>query len=218
MNFEDDIFIYRPLQPDSKAQLQTLQREYQTIDTFSPVRNLHLTILSGHSKRRIPSSSLRALVNDAPKTAEKSYSTEVSGTKLESRYRDVTRFAIKLMLDIDDSEQYFQEHDAFKDAARALDKRMLFGKFTQPHVTLGYLDAGHGLASIMEPADELIGTDLSFGPTESNITGFASRVKVKYPEPAHSSTLVDAPVRTVMPGSIPKGLLASLRAPHADTR
>ena len=211
MSYEHNFFVYRPLLAESMDRLGLLQDEYAAIKSFAPVENLHLTLLSGYIKKGLRTYNLQRIINNAPYTAEESFESEVVGVRIDHRARDLTRVAIKLMLDNEDSEHFFKEHEKFKKAILKSDDTVLTRRFTAPHVTLGYLDAGHGIASVRDSVEALVGSTLSVGPVESNVGKAHARVDVHYPEALSTSMVIDSPVRVLKPGAIPAGLLASLR-------
>lgn len=221
MNPEHNLFVYRPLLPESSAQLKRVQKEYASVESFAPVKSLHVTILAARMNSKLSNHRVHEIINDAPKVSQESFDAEIINTQLDSRSRDITRLAIKLMLQGEAGDHYFQEHEEFLDAVKKADEFALVRKFTQPHITLGYLDAGHGVASVMDRVDMLTGTMLGLGPTESNLgTVFVQsavtrrRHKRKQRWAAFRTPVdTDEPVRTIQPGSLPEGLLASLR-PH----
>jgi hypothetical protein len=210
VRYEHDFFVYRPLLPESAAQLRRLQKEYGAIRSFGPAKSLHLAILHGHTKRRLASHKLEEIMSDAPKGSEDIYDTEITGVKLDRRTRDVTRLAIRLILDSETGERYLEEHEAYKKAVNTVDKTMLMSRLTQPQLTIGYLDVSHGLASTMDGAEALIGTTLHFGGVGSNM-GKAHVIPDLPEADRHTPMLIDTPVRTVQLGGIPQGFLSSLR-------
>lgn len=208
----NDISIYRPLLPESAAQLQSLQNEYASIHSFVPVENLHLTLLSAHTHkgRNIP--TLQRVGDNTPKSSAESYDTEIIGARFDKRSLDLTRVALRLILNSEESSHYFKEHEIFRTAVEKLDDTMLIRNFAGPYVTLGYLDTALGLTSVIDSAESLVGSYLSFGPIDSNVGIMHTPKKApRPPKPVSIPVVIDAPVRTLKPGAIPQGLLASMR-------
>ena len=211
MSFENALFIYRNLQPESEARLSEIQSEYvSSIDSFVPVENLHLTILNAYSKRVVAHHRLEAVIHNAPQTSVEPSESEVVAARLDVRARSMTRLVMTLVLDDEASSQYFTEHDVFKKTLLKRDKQVNVRNFVQPHVTLGYLDVADGVASIMDIAESVVGSSIVFQSVESNF-GKVSAKKEDKPITVSTPLKVDAPVLTVRPGGIPQGLLASLR-------
>lgn len=170
MRSQHQLFIYRPLETNSATRVERLQEEYASIESFYPIQNLHMTILSGQAKRGMDRDRLREnVMHCAPIFSEELSEATVASVQLDYRSRDITRLAIKLMLDDIGSEQYFEEHEAFKSRLKMTYASAYFSRFTQPHVTIGYLDVARGITGILNPAEELVGTPLSFAPTRSNV-------------------------------------------------
>jgi hypothetical protein len=214
MNTEYNFFVYHPLRRESWARLESLQKEYCTIKSFSPVESLHLTILSGRTKRPLQMNRLQTSMKNASKVSEGTFTSEIVKAQMDTRAKDVTRLALRLIVDHASSAHYAEEYEILKNSVNTIDNTMIVRKFQQPHVTLGYLNAGDGLASIMERAGALVGTTLRFGPIESNIGKPDLRVAMPHTGPS-TPMAIDVPVRTLRPGSIPNGLLSSFRPPDS---
>lgn len=212
MTYKHDISIYRPLLSESAPQLQSLQNEYASIHSFVPVENLQLTLLSGQTKKRLNIPTLQRAGDNVPKSSAESYDTEIIGARLDKQSLDLTRVALKLILNSEESSRYFDEHKIFRTAVEKIDDTMLVDDFVGPHVTLGYLDTALGLTSMVDSAESLIGKYLSFGPIESNVGRMHTPKKAaRSPNPVSTPMVIDTTVRTLQPGAIPQGLLASMR-------
>ena len=216
MNDESNFFVYRPVLPDSAKRLELLQNEYASIQSFTPVQNPFLTILSGHSKRRLSNHKLEGILDKAPKSSRQAYDTEIIETKIEHLTQDLTRLAMRLVL-TSDSTYYQEEHEILRDAAIRCDSGMEVRRFTNPYVTVGYVDTGDGLASLMDSANTLVGSTLRFGSIESNV-GAVHEEPVVPRRGARPSTPKgdNTNVRTIRPGASPQGLLASMRRRDVD--
>lgn len=212
MTYKQDISIYRPLLPESAAQLQSLQDEYASIDSFVPVEDLHLTLLSGQTKKRLNIPTLQRVGDNTPKSSAESYDTEIVGARFDKRSLDLTRVALRLILNSEGSSHYFKEHEIFRTAVEKIDDTMLVRHFAGPHVTLGYLDTALGLTSVIDSAESLIGNYLSFGPIDSSVGRMHTpKNTIKHPNLVSTPMAIDAPVRILKLGAIPQGLLANMR-------
>lgn len=212
MTYKHDISIYRPLLSKSATRLQSLQNEYASIHSFVPVENLQLTLLSGQTKKRLNIPTLQRAGDNAPKSSAESYDTEIIGARLDRQSLDLTRVALRLILNSEESSHYFKEHEIFRTAVEKLDDTMLIRNFADPYVTLGYLDTALGLTSVIDTAESLVGSYLSFGPIDSNVGIMHTPKKIpRSPSLASTPMVIDAPVRILKPGAIPQGLLASMR-------
>jgi|GEM_PF-2451298 len=217
MSTPENFFIYRPVTPGGAAKLETLQNEYASnVQSFVPVKNPHVTIFSGLSWQRIAHHQLESVIDNAPKTSKKAFETKVSEAALSIRARSLSRSAIRLVLDDEPDERLLQEHIQFKKRFEKLDKNLFTRFFVSPHITIGYLDNAHAVSTILDTANDFIGTTLNIGKTESNMSHIGSFASPKYSRPINDGTsssvqLKNEQVRTVTPGGIPQGLLASLR-------
>ena len=215
MTYEHNLFVYRPLQPESESKLQSLQNEYASVHSFKPVENLHLTLLNSNKVKWLNIPTWQRIKNDAPKTSAESFDTQIVDTRLEKSLTDLTRVALKLILDSEESTHYFEEHYALKQAAEKIDEAIRFRPFIIPYVTLGHLDTAQAVESVKAGAESLVGNYLSFSPTESNVGKMYTPVKLvdtnERPEHASTPSGNNSTVRTIKPGGMPKGLLGSLR-------
>jgi len=217
MTYEHDFFVYRPLQPDSEAELTRLQAAYGAVRSFEPVEALHLTILRGHTKARLATHKLHEIMNNASPASVESSAAAVDSTQVTKTRKDVTRLAITLLLQNAPDDSFFKEYRTFRNAINRKEIPMYLPDAPQPHVTIGHLDAEYGLVDIMDAANELVGTTLQFDPTQSNVG--PARVWVKPVVEAvpdrrlqpSTRPVTDTPIRTIRPGGIPAGLLSSMR-------
>jgi len=209
-----EFVVYRPLAPESVTKVRALQEEYASIDSFEPTENLRVTVLDSFTRRPINEYLLQELIKEAPDISKKTLDSEVSHPEFGERMRDMTRCAIKLILHDVDNE-FHLEHKKFKNAVRRrIDPNMHVHPFARPEITIGYLDHALAVAPLLRPAEAVIGNMVHVGTTESNV-GKVLVPEVKQPydrEPVHS-IVVNEPIRTLKPGSIPQNLLASLRRP-----
>ncbi|MDB5162398.1 MAG: hypothetical protein JWO54_894 [Candidatus Saccharibacteria bacterium] len=211
MKSEQNFFVYRPLQRNSSAVIKSLQKEYSSIKTFVPVRDPHLTILSSFTDRIIPISRFQNIMEDAPETAETTFDTEIVKATLGHRARDLTRYAVRLVLDDQNNAPYLEEHEQFKKEVIKTSKNLHVRHFMSPHVTVGYLDSGHALGSVMESANELVGSSLSFGPIESSAGKAIARRIINTPPSRPTSEVIKEPIRTLQQGVIPAAFLSTIR-------
>jgi len=211
MNYRNHFFVYRPLVEESVARIEELQEEFSAVQSFVPIRNPDMKILNAYySGRRIPRDLLEDVMHRAPKSSEESQDAHVLDVKVSRRLKDITRVAIKLILDSEDADPYFEEHRIFKKNFENIRRNAAIGDFTQPHVTLGYLDASMATNETINLAESLVGTTLGFGPTDSDVG--RAYAAVHYTRPS-SQQAINTPVKTLKPGTIPQALLASLQTP-----
>ena len=215
MNTEQYIFVSRPLQPESASQLQLLQQEYAAIPSFEPVEKPHLTIFNSQTWQTVHPSRLKYVIDGAPKVSRTTFEDEIVEAVLTPRVRGLSRFAIRLILDDEADTRYRNEHKFYKKAFEKIDPTLRSRQFVSPHVTIGYLNTEDAIDSIMDSAKLLVGAPLHMGTVESNVGN------VTVPEPRtyvkqKPRKIEYEPVRTITPGGIPQGLLASIRPNDQD--
>jgi 2'-5' RNA ligase len=200
--------------PESEASLQSLQKEMASVPSFEPVDALHLTILNGAIMPMMRTAKQESLIAHGPETAEEAYSMDIAEVEMGQRARRVTQYAIRLMLGTSQNDHYYEEHNSFRAiaAGKGSDRAR---RSTNPHITLGYVDIGHGLKSIIEPLECSVGQSLEFGPMQSMLGKVTARPQpnLLHDEPLPRSTTVsNTPVKTIIEGSIPPNFIASLRS------
>ena len=215
MIYEHNLVVYRPLLPDSEAELKRLQDEYASIKSFKPAGDLHLTVFRGHTKKRLRS-KLERIVHSAPQISAEPYDAEVGAVEM-NRLTQVTRMAIRLALNVELDDAYYTELEEFDRIAKRTDSTMWARRFTQPHVTIGYLDVADGLSTVPDAAEAFVGRTLHFAPSTSNVGDVRVRIPVVKAPTVSTPMTVEASVRTVQPGTIPAGFLASLRPQNPET-
>ena len=169
MNPVHDILVYRPLQPESAAQISELQNEFASVRSFEPVDNPNLTIFDAKIWRMMTAFRLQTALNYAPQVSKQTFESEIVKAEFGIRDRNMPRFAINLVLGDGANNPFNEEHKRFKKGFEKLDPKLSVKPFNNPHVTIGHIESGYAIESILDKASPLIGQQLHIGKTESNV-------------------------------------------------
>ena len=210
------LFIYRPLVPESAAELRVLQGRYANVGTFRPVDNPHLTLLQGSVMPPRTKSSWSRIIENGPTTTDDTYDMSIEAVRLHPRGHRLAGYAISLMLDISDG-QYHDEATFFSKMSSRVAKKQNSFIIREPHVTVGLIDSAFALDSLLESAQSYVGRRLAFGAIESSL-GRVSRSEADIPRHPSDVQPVEGPVGTVRPRTVPASFLASLRPERAEER
>jgi hypothetical protein len=220
-----NFFVYRPLSPESSELVESVQSKFNTIESFNPIKNLHMTLLGRYVLPKTPISRLLPLMNQGPPTSERPYTMEIAETRLKLRTRKLGRSSIQLLLNDETDDMFHAEHAHFRKVAEKFGSTSAY-RVDYPHVTIGYIDTAHAITSVLQPAEELVGEELVFMPIESEhgtvnaaITPGQKKERlwpklskeerlIMYP---HSTQVPEIEVRTLSNKKIPSGLLGTIR-------
>jgi len=210
MHTQQNFFVYRPLLSESESQVRSLQQDYSSVPSFEAAENPRLPILTSQTWNGIDYGRLLAIIDRAPAISRKSFESEIVSVEFGPAVRDMTRRAINLVLSDTENNDYLNEHKHFKAAVQKADETVYVRPFTEPYIMVGQLDEALAADSILDRAKALVGQTVRISSTDSTVG--------KVRAPIHGERIQKPireiqyePVQTVKPGSIPQGLLNSLR-------
>ena len=211
MHTQQNFFVYRPLLPESESRLRSLQENYSSVPSFEPVENPRIPILTSQTWENIEYAKLVSIINKAPDVSKKSFDSEIIKAELGPAIRDMTRRAINLVISDGDDNHFLEEHKIFKAAGLRADKTLYVRPFTEPYITIGYLNGADAVTTLLDSAKALVGQTVSIGTTESSVGKVDTRPPAERIVKEPRKITITESVRTVTPGGIPPGLLNSIR-------
>jgi hypothetical protein len=220
-----NLFIYRPLSPESSSEIEEIQEQYESLIPFQRATRLGVTLLGKHAIPKTPIGRLLPILKSGPVTSQETYSMEVQDVHFMTRTREIGRTSIQLMLEDTVDNTFSAESTLFRKTAERFGGANAF-KAGHPHVTIGYLEAADALDSLLAISQSMIGKNLDLLPIQSDLgpvearQDFIKENKVPWSQLTTEERAIKAPhstrantgqVRTVLPGSIPGGLLGTIR-------
>jgi len=177
------------------------------IQTFRPIETPHVTVFNDTLPGKLGTSALQKLVYPIPSETEASIELPVRSVEV---YHRKWRSSIAITLD-DPEERFYREHLLFRQRFRDNVQHERLSCIQSPHVTLGRIAPEFVVSDVHALVRSLLPRSLRFEaaifeplPAQPQ---HAEKANIK----PRNLAITDIPVRTIQPGTIPRGFLAALQ-------